>query len=348
MDSRNGREPRVYVGRLPDAGATAVLLGQSIEWLVGGRGWLRNARVFVKPNLTWREPMPGVTTTPSFIEAVVVALRQWTGRIIIGESDGGYHSFKAEEAFESHGLYRLVERYGVQVVNLSEGPSECGTVDIAGRSVSVELPRLLLHDVDVFITLPVPKVHVMTRVSLGFKNQWGCQPGTMRLRNHPDFSRKVLAINKLVRPRLAVYDGTYFLDQTGPMIGKPVRMDLLIASDDPGAGDLACCEIMGIDPRRVRHLRLAQHVGLMPRALDEVGLSQPLGPFRTRRFHLHRSPINYVALALFHSHFGTHLFYDSPFAGPIHRVLYAIRRNPLVGRVLYGPMGPPAADGGRP
>ena len=291
--------------------------------------------------------MPGVTTTPGFIEAVVGVLRDRTENITIGESDGGYHSFKAEEAFASHGVYEFRRRFGIRVVNLSDGPSERRTVEIGERPVAVELPQLLLNEVDVFITLPVPKVHVMTRVSLGFKNQWGCQPGTMRLRNHPDFTRKILAIHKILKPRLAIYDGTYFLDKTGPMIGEAVRMDLVIASDDVGAGDLTCCEIMGVDPRRVEHLRVAHREGLMPGSLGDVILNQPLELFRTHRFRLRRTAINYVALAAFRSHLLTRLFYDSSAAGPIHRLLYAIRKNPLIGRLLYGSTGPPEAEGRR-
>jgi len=338
-------KPRAFVNHI------GMSLGDSLqaafEWLEVSRVIQRESRVFLKPNLTWKEPIDGVTTTPAFIEHVVTAIRDRTPHITVGESDGGYHSFKAEEAFESHGLFRLREQFGIQVVNLSDGPSESRTVDIAGCPVTVEVPRLLLDETDVFITLPVPKVHVMTQVSLGFKNQWGCQPGTMRLRNHPDFARKILAIHKILKPRLAIYDGTYFLDKTGPMIGEPVRMHLLIASNDVGAGDLVCCEIMGVNARRVNHLRRAQREGMMPPFLTDVILNQPLEPFKTHRFRLRRSLINYVALAAFHSHLGTRLFYDSPAAAPIHRVLYTIRKNPLIGRLLYGRTGPPIAEGRR-
>lgn len=317
------------------------------EWLEVSRVIQRESRVFLKPNLTWKVPTNGVTTSPAFIEKVVAAIRGWTPYITVGESDGGYHSFKAEEAFASHGLYRLQDAYGTRVVNLSDAPSERRSVEIAGRSVTVELPRILVDEVDVFISLPVPKVHVMTRVSLGFKNQWGCQPGTMRLRNHPEFSYKVLAIHKLLQPRLAFYDATYFLDRTGPMIGKPVRMNLLIVSNDVGAGDLVCCEIMRMDRRRVPHLHLAQREAMMPSSLADVTLNQPLDPFKSHQFRLRRSLINYVALAAFHSHFGTRLFYDSAAARPIHQVLYTIRKNPLISRLLYGRTGPPVAEGRR-
>jgi len=337
-----GQGARVYLSRISHDLRSG--LRDALEWVGASEVVSSGARVFLKPNLTWRHHLPGVTTTPIFIEAVVSLLRDRTRNLVVGESDGGYHSFKAEEAFESHGLYNLRKRFGIQVVNLSNGGSESRSVEIAGRPVTVDLPRFLLEEVDVFITLPVPKVHVMTRVSLGFKNQWGCQPGAMRLRNHPDFARKILAINTLLKPRLALYDGAYFLDKTGPMIGQPVQLDLLIAADDVGAGDLACCEIMGIDPQRIAHLRLAKYEKMMPCSLKEVDLNQSLEAFKTHRFRLRRSVINYIALAAFHSQFGTQLLYDSIAAGPIHRVLYAIRKNRLIGRLLYGQTGPPTAE----
>ena len=338
---------KVYITKVSSPNQLKAQLREALEWL----GWQeiiqREARVFVKPNLTWRVPVPGVTTSPEFIEAVVSILKERSGRITIGEADGGYHSYVAEEAFQSHGLTDLAKRYDVQLLNLSKEPVEVRTVVLAGKPVDVELPRTLLSQTDVFITLPVPKVHAMTGVSLAFKNQWGCQPGTMRLRNHPDFVRKIIAINRLLKPRLALFDGKYFLDKTGPMIGKAVRMDLLLAADSAGAGDLACCELMGIDPRRIRHFRLAQQVGMMPSSLEEIKTNQDIVPLRTHRFRLERTLINWIALTAFHSRIGTRLFYDSPLAGPFHTVLYAIRRNPLVSRILYGSVGPPTVEGRR-
>jgi uncharacterized protein (DUF362 family) len=333
---------RVWTGALTDGAIREAL--SFVEW---ERLIPAGARVALKPNLTWREPMAGVTTTPAFIRGVVQALVERTSRITIVESDGGYHAFKAEEAFASHGLYELAQRHGIHVRNLSAGPAAPRTVEIDGRPVTVELPRLLLEETDVFITLPVPKVHVMTQVSLGFKNQWGCQPGTMRLRNHPEFVTKILAIHRALAPRLALYDGTYFLDRTGPMVGEAVPMGLLVAADDVGAGDLVCCTIMDVEPRRVAHLRLAQRLGLMPRTLAEIRLNLAPETLPRRAFRMQRTLINYVALAAFHSNALTRLFYDSTAADPMHRVLYAIRRNRLVGRLLYGPTGPPAAEGRR-
>lgn len=335
---------KVFLKEMSDQLASDV--SEALAWL----GWdliPNDARIFVKPNLTWSTPMAGVTTSPVFIEAVVAALRERSQHITVGESDGGYHSFKAEEAFLTHGLYDLVESYGVRVVNLSHEPAETISCDVAGKRVSVELPSLLLRETDVFITLPVPKVHAMTRVSLGFKNQWGCMPDPMRLRNHAQFPRKVVAINKLLKPRLAIFDGSHVLDKTGPTIGDPIRLNLLLASDDVGAGSLAWCRIMNIDPTEIKHFLVARKEGMFPAGLHELELNQPLEPFAWHKFHLERTLAHWLALAAFNSRILTKIIYDSPLAQPLHDILYAVRRNRFIARLLYGDVGPPPAQGGR-
>jgi uncharacterized protein (DUF362 family) len=333
---------RVFVDVFDDQRQSSI--ESALAWLKWGACIAPDTRVFLKPNLTWKTPTPGVTTGPAVLEAVVAILRARTKRIIVGESDGGYHAFKAEEAFETHGLYRLKKNYDIQLVNLSSDVAVKHSVEVGRRQVEIELPRTLLSDIDLFVTLPVPKVHVMTGVSLGFKNQWGCQPSTMRLRNHPVFSSKVMALNKALRPSLALYDGTYFLDKSGPMAGDPIQMNLVIAATDVGAGDLVCCTIMGIDPQRIEHLLYAQREGMMPRSLDGVVLNQNLERFPSHRFSLRRTPLNYIALAAFHSRVLTRFFYDSSAAGPIHTALDRLRRISVIRRLLCGRFIGPSAE----
>ena len=159
---------KVFIERLSTKVLSANDVLRAMEWL----GWQKlvpkDSRVFIKPNLTWPNPLPGVTTTPEAIEALVVVLKERTSNITIGESDGGYHSYYAEEAFKGHKLYDIGEKYRVRVVNLSKDERETIIETIAGNKVSVTLPHILLHETDVFITMPVPKTHVMTGVSLAF------------------------------------------------------------------------------------------------------------------------------------------------------------------------------------
>lgn len=317
---------KVWVDRMAEPIDDTV--ARCMDWLAWTELVPINARVSIKPNLTYPFYKPGVTTSPALLESVVKLLRTRTPHITIVESDGGSYAWPAQKAFEGHGIDHICARYGVRAVNLTESPREWAETDIQGRRIKVEMSRLLLRETDVFITMPVPKVHVMTRVSLGFKNQWGCLPDVKRLRNHSQFPYKVLAINKLLKPRLAIFDGTYFLNKTGPMEGEPVKMNLLIASDDAGAGSLACCEIMQIDPREATHLRLAMREGMMPSRIEDVTLNTQLAPFIGPRFSLQRTWMHWLTLGVFKSRVATQLVYDSPFAKPLHDLIYLVRGRP--------------------
>ncbi len=339
---------RVFIERFdaPDGVLQSVM--HALDWVDAARIIAPDARVFIKPNLTWKRPSPGVTVTPAFLRAVVQGLLPFTHNITIGEAEGGQACFQPEEAFDSHGLYDLQGEYGIQVINLSKCRQELATTRVAGERVSIELPSLLLHDVDVFITVPVPKIHAMTGVSIGFKNQWGCLGNKMRVTQHPRFNRTILAINKLVLPRLCICDGTYFLDRAGPMTGEAVPMNLVVAGTDVGAASLVCCEIMGVNPMSLGHYQLARHEGMLPNSLESIALNCRPHDYAHRTFRLKRSAINYVQLAAFRNPMLNRFFYDSAFADAAHEILWVIRRNSHVKRLLYGKYGAGEANrGGR-
>jgi uncharacterized protein (DUF362 family) len=315
--------PKVFVDLFKDNGIHQTL-STAFDWIDLGKIVFPGAKVFIKPNFTYSYYKEGVTTSPKVMEETVKLLSGFTSNIIIGESNGGSNAWQAEEPIAAHNLPHLSDKYGVKLVNLSKMPSEMAETDIGGKSVRVELPSLLLHEVDVFITMPVPKVHVMTILSLAFKNQWGCIPNVKRLRYHSNFDYTVLAVNKLVKNRIAIFDGTYFLDRTGPMVGDPVPMNMIIAANDPGAGSLVCSEIMGFPPDAIRHQKLAQQIGMMPRDLRSVVLNKELEQFKTHKFKLERSFKNYLALAAFRNGVLSWLVAESALAKPIHQIYYAI------------------------
>ena len=323
----NSQDRKVWLSMMDEYANVIQKVETGFRWI----GWEdlveRDARVFIKPNLTWPTHLPGVTTSPQVIEAVIAVLRKRTSAIIVGESNGGYHSFDAGEAFEKHGIYEIANRHGAQVVNLSKSKAEVVKAKVGSKDVEVTLPSLLLHDIDVFVSLPVPKIHAMTGVSLGFKNQWGCIPSAMRLREHSKFNEKIVAINKVLSPKIVVYDGTYFLDKNGPMKGEPVRMDLLMVANDIGAGDFIGCQLMGIDPFFVRHLTAAYRAGMLPSSPGEIAINADIQRFVKREFYLERNLLNWIALPAFNSHLLTIIMYDSEIGGLLHKILYILRKE---------------------
>lgn len=288
-----------------------------------------DTRIALKPNLTYPYFKPGVTTSPEVIRATVKVLRDYSKHITIVETDGGYGAWSAKEAFEGHGLFQLAEEFGVSVVNLCDVEKEYITFNSGWRKHSLPLPKLLLHETDLFITMPVPKIHAMTQVSLAYKNQWGCIPDIMRLRRHYVFNDAIVAINGALKPAVLA-DGTFFLDQHGPMDGIPIRMDYIIAAPDAGSFDRYVSELMGIDWRHVPHLRQAAAQGQLPRELSEIAFNSAPAEMRTHTFRLKRSLRDWIAFSGFSSRFITWFGYESWFGRVVlHAILYAFAGRPV-------------------
>jgi len=286
-------------------------------------------RVALKPNLTYPFYKTGVTTSPAVIRETIKVLRERTNRIAIVETDGGYGAWQATEAFAGHGLYDLKTEFGVEVVNLCEERSELIAFRSGGREHRLPLPTRLLHETDLLLSLPVPKIHCMTGLTLSYKNQWGCIPDIMRLRRHYLFDDAIVAINRALRPAVLA-DGTYFLDRNGPMEGQPVRMDLIIAATDAGAFDRYVSELMGFPWQRVSHLRRAVALKDMPARLEEIAYNVSPREARTHIFRLERTLRNWIALSGFRSRILTWFGYESWFGRVVlHAILYSVAGKPV-------------------
>lgn len=315
-------------------------LKEAYEWLRLDSRIPEGARVLIKPNFTFPFYKPGVTTSVAVIEALVSILGARTDRISIGETDGGAHSWKAEEAFEGHDLPRIAKEYGVSLVNLTKSPREWVELPLRRETIRIELPRILIRETDVFITMPVPKIHSMTKVSLALKNQWGCIPAAeKRFRWHSRFDEMICALNQVLRPRIVVGDCTYMLTGNGPMFGEQIKTDMLVVSDDIGAFELAMLHLMGLEDWRIGHMEEARIRGMMPYSIEKVNFNTDWQPFRSDRFFLKRTIQNWIALAGFESRFVTWFGYESAVAKPLHRLLYAVKGNPLKEAIMKREQG---------
>jgi uncharacterized protein (DUF362 family) len=287
------------------------------------------SRVFLKPNLTYPIYRPGVMTSIECLSAVVRLLVDRGYRVTIGEADsGGYNRFSMDEVFDATGIRTLATEQGVEILNLSFTEPVVFEVRCGLRRLRVPVPRVLLEGFDAFVSLPVPKIHMNTLVSLSIKNEWGCiQDPAQRLRLHPYFSRVIFEVCSRLPPAFAIVDGRWGLDRSGPLLGDPVRLDWLMVSDDLVATDRTVCRLMGIEERKVSHLRSFRERGWWG-PLGAVRVNRDLAPFARGTFHLRRAWTDLPGLACFNSAALAWVGYHSPIAGLLHRLLYVFR-NPF-------------------
>lgn len=234
------------------------------------------------------------------MKALLELLKGRAGSIIVGESDGGNSSFKAEDSFEGHGMYQVCKELDIELVNLSRLPSRMIESKIQGKKVKVQLPEILLDGgIDCFISMPVLKVHVMTGVSLSIKNLWGCYPDPMRGLYHKDLGRKLTLLTKTLNPCLVIMDATYALNKHGPMFGEPVKMDLIMASDNPVAADALGAALIGIPLTKAKHILVAEKEGLGTTKIDEIEINRDYRPFK-RQFKIESTFIDKVSRIFFY------------------------------------------------
>jgi uncharacterized protein (DUF362 family) len=311
-------------------------VAQTLEAGLGAVGRLprTGARWAIKLNLTYPTYLPGLVNSPVFMEG----LCQWASdhgvRLIFVEGDGGHGGYSAQDAFDGNGVSEIAKRYGAECASVSEKPWEWRETEVQGRQVKLPYsPFFRRRGYDRFITAPLFKNHIITIVTLGMKNLWGCIPDAFRVYYHHLLDHGIVALFKELRPDFSIFDGIVGLRGQGPMDGKPVDLNLVMVSSDVGAGEIAALEIMGIPPTAVRHLTIAQAEGLAP-DLSQINWLVDAGPFKRRDFILERCWLNYLSIMLGKSPRLIRLVYHSCLTDTIHAVVNRLRGDTAQTRLI--------------
>jgi uncharacterized protein (DUF362 family) len=301
-------------------------LHKSLEFVKWKDCIKKDSTVFLKPNFTFPYYKEGITTSPELIKYLLEILKDRADNVILGESNGGNHSFTADDAFKGHNMPEICKETGVELVNLSKMPSRFVEEPIQGKKVKVLLPELLLDDIDCFISVPVLKVHVMTNVTLSMKNLWGCYPDTMRCLHHKNLSHKLTLITKSLNPKLVVMDGIYALDGHGPMYGEAKRLDLLLSSNNPVAIDSLGANLMGIPVEKAEHILIAEKEGLGTTNIGNIKVNDDWEKFKMQ-FSVNKTVIDSLSTLLFESETLAKIVMDSPVTPLIYSCAKYLRNS---------------------
>lgn len=316
---------KVFVQSLEQS-TYAAAISAGLDYIQFGQQISPNSHIFIKPNLTFPEFRPGVMTNPEAVEAAICAIRDYTPNIYMGDSDsGGYNRFSMDQVYETTGIHSIAKKYDVKIVNLSKVERRNISFQYRGRSFSLALPTILMDEMDHLITMPVPKVHANTGVSLTFKNQWGCIPeNTDRLHLHPYFKHVILEVNRAVHADFAIIDGKWGLTDNGPMKGRAIPLNWVLVSNSIGSGAQIGCDLMGVQLEKIVHKKYAKKMGFIPDRKD-IEVSQDISALIREPFKLKRKWTDWPGYLAFYNPWIAYLAYFSPLAGFLHKLLYLVR-----------------------
>jgi uncharacterized protein (DUF362 family)/Pyruvate/2-oxoacid:ferredoxin oxidoreductase delta subunit len=241
-----------------------------------------STKVLIKPNfLAPSKPENAMTTHPLILKAVAEYVISKGAKAIISDSQamgsfnrvlktGGYLDALAGMDIEFRELHKSV------------------LVDIGEPFGKIELAEDVMN-ADIIINLPKLKTHCQMLLTLGVKNLFGCVVGLRKpqwhLRTGVDremFARLLVKIYAVIKPSVTILDGILAMEGQGPgKSGQPKELNILMASDDAVALDMAVCRMIGLAPADLLTNRFAAELGLaheyeLDGKLPQIRLRLPL------------------------------------------------------------------------
>jgi uncharacterized protein (DUF362 family)/Pyruvate/2-oxoacid:ferredoxin oxidoreductase delta subunit len=217
-------------------------------------------RVLVKPNLLAdAAPEQAVTTHPELVRHVIRALRRAGAAVQVGDSPAS--AMNVERVWQKSGIGEVCQSEQVPLLSFEQGGLR--QVEKDGFTFGVAKAA---YEADLIINLPKVKTHALTTLTAAVKNFYGLLPGYQKAQLHKaypkpsHFSLLLRALYAALPPSFSIADGIVGMEGEGPANGTPVALGFLAASRDAVALDLALCQVLRMDPRRVPYLKDVAHL----------------------------------------------------------------------------------------
>lgn len=216
-------------------------------------------QILIKPNyINSKHPSTGITTDSRVIEGIVEFLRtgKKTSDVVIGEGSGFADTF---QAFKIAGVDAVADRWGVKLVDLNKDEFVEAQVPNPLNLKRIRVARTALEST--IISVPKLKPHRIATVTLSLKNMMGALASKGSMHRGTSLSENIADLASVLKPRVAVIDGV-IAGEGHETSCNPVPMNLVIAGTDSVAVDSVGAAVMGIAPKDVKHLLLAEKKGL--------------------------------------------------------------------------------------
>jgi uncharacterized protein (DUF362 family) len=222
---------------------------------VGGKN------VLLKPNLVEFDPHAPINTDPIFVAAAAEAFHSLGARSVrVAEGPG--HRRPTLDMAEAAGFFSAFPKFEDNFTDLNLDD----VTRITLRRPFSKLSELYLPNTalacDLLVTLPKMKTHHWAGATLSMKNLFGLVPGNVygwpkNPLHWAGIDECVADLHYLFPRQFCLVDGIDAMEGNGPILGTRKHVGVIVGGAHPPVVDATCCRIMGINPRKIRYLRLA-------------------------------------------------------------------------------------------
>jgi uncharacterized protein (DUF362 family) len=222
-----------------------------------------------------------MTTHPAVLIAAAEVFRRWGADVSVGEAPG--HMRDTRYALEESGVGEALREANLPFVDLNYEQvvwrrNRGGFCALDG----IFLPRSVA-EADVVVSVPKLKTHHWVGMTAAMKNLYGVLPGIKygwpkNVLHHNGIPETVVDINCTLPRTMAIIDAIECMEGDGPILGSMKPMGLILVGGNLTALDATAARVMGLEPRRVSYLGLAEgYLG----PLDERLIEQRGEPWRS-------------------------------------------------------------------
>ena len=233
---------------------------RAISQIGGMASVIKGAKIaLLKPNfVAGRSAETGAITSFALLKAVAEEVHAYGAEPVLCEIPGT--EFDREATYTILGVEQFCADNGIRIVRIDLEGGEQDWIELrptgARRLRCFRIPRFMQEAC--FINLPVLKTYVVSTMTLGMKNPMGILPRPDRRTMHTvGIAQCIVDMNRGIKPDLTIVDGSVGQDGEGPLYGDKADLQVLVAGRDSLTVDLVCCQLVGIKPRDIRHLKLA-------------------------------------------------------------------------------------------
>jgi len=230
--------------------------------------------VVVKPNIGWdRAPEFGANTNPKLVGKIVAdCLTAGAKEVFV--FDNTIDNWR--RAYATSGIEKAAKDAGALVITgSSEGNYKEVTIP-QGKSLKAAKVHEKILECDVFINLPVLKHHDGAQISLAMKNLMGIV-WDRRFWHSNNLDQCIADMVTYRKPDLNIIDGYRVLSRNGPKgvsVNDATLKKAQIISTDIVAADAAAASIFGEEPSTIRHIKIANDMGLGVMDLTKLNINR--------------------------------------------------------------------------
>jgi uncharacterized protein (DUF362 family) len=218
-------------------------------------------RILLKPNLVEFSAQAPINTNPVLVSAAMDAFYS-LGAASVRIAEGPGHRRMTLDMAEAAGFFSAVPRFEDRFDDLNA--ADVHRVVLANPVSTLRelyLPDAVF-DCDLLVSLPKMKTHHWAGATLAMKNLFGVVPGSVygwpkNILHWSGIDESIVDLHGLFPSQFAIVDGIEGMEGNGPILGSSKHMGILVAGAHPPSVDATCCQIMRIDPAKIRYLELA-------------------------------------------------------------------------------------------